>query len=147
MSTELLSDKGYEKLTARVVARDVDYSDLDLNFKPHPNFGDVVPLRDINAIRRSIRNLILTGYGERPFQPNVGCGIADQLFENFSPVNVAAMRDAIKRTIKYHEPRAQIAALEIFDRSDENAIFVSLSVKINNVPGLVDVDVYLERIR
>ena len=147
MSTEILSDKSLETTRATVVARSRDFSDLDLRFKPHPNLGDLVPLRDIAAIKNSVRNLILTGYGERPFQPTIGCGITDQLFENFNPVTVAAMNESIARTIRFHEPRVALANISITDRSDENAVFVSVTVKILNVPDLVDIDIYLERIR
>lgn len=147
MSTEILSDKNYATVKASVVARTRDYSDLDLGLKPHPNLGDIVPLRDIAAIKASVKNLILTSYGERPFQPNIGCNITNQLFENFNPITVAAMRESIKRTLKYHEKRVSIAALNIQDRSDENALFISLTIKILNVPDLVDVEIYLERTR
>jgi len=147
MSTEILSDKSLETTRATVVARSRDFSDLDLRFKPHPNLGDLVPLRDIAAIKNSVRNLILTGYGERLFQPSVGCGITNQLFENFSPITVAAMQEAITRTIRFHEPRVSLAGVSITDRSGENSIFVSITVKILNVPDLVDVDIYLERTR
>lgn len=147
MSTEILSDKSLETSRATVVARSRDFSDLDLRFKPHPNLGDLVPLRDIAAIKNSVRNLILTGYGERLFQPSIGCGIVDKLFENFSPVTVAAMQESIVRTIRFHEPRVSIADVKITDRSDENSVFVSITVKILNVPDLVDIDIYLERTR
>jgi|MEHZ01.4.fsa_nt_MEHZ011203563.1_3 phage baseplate assembly protein W len=147
MSTEILSDKSLENSRAIVVARSRDFSDLDLRFKPHPNLGDLVPLRDIAAIKNSVRNLILTGYGERPFQPTIGCAITDQLFENFTPVTVAAMQESISRTLRFHEPRVSLAGISITDKSDENAVFVSVTVKILNVPDLVDIDIYLERIR
>jgi phage baseplate assembly protein W len=147
MSTQILSDKNYAEVKATVVARTRDYSDLDLGLKPHPNLGDVIPLRDIGAIKASVKNLILTSYGERPFQPNIGCNITNQLFENFNPITVAAMRESIKRTLKYHEKRVAIASLDIQDLSDQNSIFISLTVKILNVPDLVDIELYLERTR
>ena len=147
MSTQILSDKTLETTRATVVARSRDFSDLDLRFKPHPNLGDLVPLRDIAAVKSSVRTLILTGYGERPFQPTIGCGITNQLFENFTPVTVAAMQESISRTIRFHEPRVALAGISITDKSDENAVFVSVTVKILNVPDLVDIDIYLERIR
>ena len=147
MSNQILSDKSLELTRASVVARSRDFSDLDLRFKPHPNLGDLVPLRDIAAIKNSVRNLILTGYGERPFQPSIGCAITDQLFENFTPITVAAMQESISRTISFHEPRVSLAGISISDKSDENAVFVSVKGSIINVPDLVDIDIYLERIR
>ena len=147
MSTEILSDKSVGIAAAQVVSRKVAYSDLDLRFKAHPNFGDIVPVRDIGAIKNSIRNILLTDYGERPFQPGLGSGITGFLFEPVSPITIALMKQNIVRALKLHEPRAQIRALEIQDRSDENAWFISLTVQLQNVSELVDVELYLERIR
>jgi phage baseplate assembly protein W len=147
MSTEILSDKNSGIARAQVVSRSKPYSDLDLRFKAHPNFGDVVPIKDIAAIKNSIRNILLTDYGERPFQPGLGSGITGFLFEPVSPITVALMKQNIVRALRIHEPRAQIRALDIQDRSDENAWFISLTVQLQNVSELVDVELYLERIR
>jgi len=147
MSTQILSDKSFDVVRAKVGARTKPFSDLDLGLKPHPNFGDVIPLKDINAVKNSIRNLILTSYGERPFQPNIGCDITNKLFENFNPVTVASMREAIHRTIKYHEKRAQVTKIDIEESYDRNSIFLSIQVKILNIPDLIDIELYLERTR
>lgn len=146
MSNQILSDNS-TVVRAQISARAVPYSDLDFKFKPHALFGDIIPLKDINAIKNSIKNLLLTGYGERPFQPNIGCGITNYLFESLDPHSIASIRAAIERTIKYHEPRASLVRIELEDRSDTNELFVSVSIKILNVPELVDIELYLERLR
>jgi len=146
MSNQILSDNS-TVVKAKVTSRNVPYSDLDFKFKPHPNFGDIIALKDITAIKNSIRNLLLTGYGERLFQPQIGCGITNYLFEQLTPITVASIRQSIERTFKYHEPRASVVSIDIKDQSDTNSLFVSVSVKILNVPELVDIELYLERLR
>lgn len=146
MSNLILSDNT-ATVRAQVTARAVPYSDLDFKFKPHALFGDIVPLKDINAIKNSIKNLLLTAYGERPFQPHIGCGITNYLFEPLNPLSIASIRQAIERTFKYQEPRASLVSINLKDMSDTNELFVSITVKILNVPELVDIELYLERLR
>lgn len=146
MSNQILSDNS-TIVRAQVTAREIPYSDLDFKFKPHALFGDITPLKDINAIKNSIKNLLLTNYGERPFQPNIGCGITKYLFEPLNPHSIASIRQAIQRTIKYHEPRASLINIELQDLGDTNELFVSLSIRITNVPELIDIELYLERLR
>ena len=146
MSNLLLSDNS-TVVRAKVSSRTVPYSDLDFKFKPHPNFGDLVALKDISAIKNSIRNLLLTGYGERLFGPNIGCGITNYLFESLNPVSIASIRQSIERTLKYNEPRVSLRSINIKELSDVNELYVSVSVQILNVPELVDIELYLERIR
>jgi phage baseplate assembly protein W len=146
MSNVILSDNT-AVVRAKVAARAVPYSDLDPKFKPHALFGDVIPLKDINAIKNSIKNLLLTGYGERLFQPHLGCGITNYLFEPLNPISIAAIRQNIERTLKYQEPRASLVSIIIKDLTDTNELLVSLSVKILNVPELIDIELYLERLR
>jgi len=146
MSNVLLSDNS-SIVRAKVTARTIPYSDLDFKFKPHPNFGDLIALKDINAIKNSVKNLLLTGYGERLFQPNLGCGITNYLFEPLNSLSIASIRQSIERTLKYNEPRVSLVSINITDLSDVNEILVAISVKILNVPELVDIELYLERLR
>ena len=57
------------------------YVDLDLNFTRHPVTNDVVKIEDVDAVKRSVRNLVNTQFYERPFHPEMGCGVRDLLFE------------------------------------------------------------------
>ena len=147
MSTEILSDQNLAKVSAKVVARARPYTDLDLRFKPHPNFGDVVPLRDIAAVKSSIKSIILTNKGERLFQPAIGSNITAYLFEQPDPITLGLIEKEIKRVITKYEPRVSVTDVNVQDRSEANGIFVSVSVVLLNTRENVDVELFLERTR
>ena len=149
MSTEILSDLNPERVgvTAKVMARVNPYSDLDLRFKPHPNFGDVVPLKDLAAIKNSIKTILLTNKGERPFQPSFGCNITGYLFESPDPVTLSFLEDEIKDALAKYEPRVIITDVNVQDRTDNNALFVSVNCTIISTQQEIDVEVFLERSR
>ena len=62
------------------------YKDLNLNFTANPVTGDVATITDVNAVKRSVRNLLLTNHYDRPFHPEIGSNIPYLLFENFGPI-------------------------------------------------------------
>ena len=149
MSTEILSDSNSNRVwvTAKVMARIKPYTDLDLRFKPHPNFGDVVPLKDISAIKNSIRNILLTNKGEKPFQPNFGCNITGYLFEQPDPITLSFLEDEIKEAIGKYEPRVVTTNVDVQDNTDANALFVSVSCILVSTQQEIDVELFLERTR
>ena len=89
------------------------FSDLNLNFTRNPATKDVAKLYDIEAVKRSVRNLINTNEGERPFQPTLGSGIRELLFENMSPIIETLIKDRIAETINVYEPRAELTSILI----------------------------------
>ena len=147
MSTEILSDKNVETATAKVVARARPYTDLDLKFKPHPNFGDIVPTKDLVAIKNSVKNIILTGYGERPFQPTFGSRINEFMFEQLDPITTSLLKDEIRVAIERFEPRVAVQEIKVQDMVDSNSIFISVNVLVMSRQELVDVELFLERTR
>jgi phage baseplate assembly protein W len=147
MSTEILSDQNLAKVSAKVVARAKPYTDLDLRFKAHPNFGDVVPLRDIAAIKNSIKSILLTSKGERPFQPKFGTNITSYLFEQPDPITLSLLEDEIVRAVTKYEPRVSITEVNVEDRTYENGLFISVSVIVLNTQENVEVELFLERTR
>ena len=123
------------------------YSDLDLRFNQHPVYKDIVPLTDIDAIKQSVRNLLLTNRGERLFQPTIGSGIFDLLFENTDALTFQAVRDSIKDTLGILEPRINQIQVQIEDNIDQNEIAVTVNFNIAGVANNQSVDFYLERLR
>ena len=75
------------------------YSDLNLNFTRNPATGDVARLTDIEAVKRSVRNLVLTNQFERPFHPEIGSSVRALLFENVTPLNAILLEDRIREVI------------------------------------------------
>lgn len=123
------------------------YSDLDLTFIPNPVTGDVSMSFDDQSVIRSIRNLLLTNFYERPFQPKLGSNINAFLFENTSAITASALEKEITSVILNFEPRAKINSLVVTAMEDLNAFFIELSVFIGNNTQPSSVNVLLERTR
>ena len=97
------------------------FKDINLSFKRHPVTNDVVAIRDEDAIKRSVKNIIFTILGEKPFNPNFGSVINDSLFELNTSLNEIRIADEINSSLLNHEPRiANIdATVEIMPDSNE----------------------------
>ena len=75
------------------------FKDLDLDFTRNIVTNDVVKIEDVNAVKRSVRNLIQTNHFERPFHPELGCGIRELLFENFTPLTGIFIRRKVEEVM------------------------------------------------
>lgn len=124
-----------------------EFSDLDLDFIPHPASGDLIPLKDANAVKRSVRNLILTNVYERPFQPKLGSGLAQLLFEPINPLTQQSIKEAVSRIINSYEKRASLIDVEVSVLPDENGYECSITFGIDNISEFATVEVFLERAR
>lgn len=124
------------------------YSDLNLVYtNPDQYTPRGLITYDIEAIKNSVKNLVLTNYNERPFHPEIGCGITALLFEPVDFHTAITIRSEIIRVINRFEPRVQDVAVEVFDQSDRNAYYINIGFKIspNNTPATVNF--YLNRLR
>ena len=84
------------------------YRDLDLFFAKRSRDKDVNVLSNVTAIKRSVRNLVLTNFYEKPFHPEIGSGVRELLFENANPLTSIAISQAITDVINNYEPRARL---------------------------------------
>ena len=123
------------------------YKDLDLDFTRHPVTNDVVKIEDVNAVKRSVRNLINTQFYERPFHPELGCGVRDLLFENYTPMTGIFIRRKIEEVLVNYEPRAKISSIVVNEEEDRNGIKVEVNFYVLNLPNPVTVTTTLQRIR
>ena len=123
------------------------YSDLNLNFTKNPATNDVARLTDIEAVKRSVRNLILTNRFERPFHPEIGSSIRDLLFENITPLNAVLLQDRVEEVIENFEPRATVQQVMVQDEIDQNRYRVTISFYVNNMPEPVQITEFLQRLR
>jgi phage baseplate assembly protein W len=124
-----------------------NFSDLDLNFTKHPVTDDVSRRFDENAIKSSLRNLILTNNYERPFHSEIGTSIRGMLFEPFSPMLATNIERAVFDTVTAFEPRVNLDNVEVTASPDENSITISLTYRVLNTVRPVTLDISLERTR
>ena len=123
------------------------YVDLDLDFTRHPVTNDVVKITDVEAVKRSVKNLINTQFYERPFHPELGCGVREMLFENYTPMTGIFMRRKIEEVLSNYEPRASLSSIQVNEQMDRNAIDVVVNFYVLNLPNPVSVTTTLQRIR
>lgn len=106
------------------------YSDLDFNFTLNPVTDDVSKRNDNNAIRQSIKNLILMRRYDNPFHPKISSQVPEQLFDNITPSTSSILQRAITYTLENFEPRITINNVTVDTESRENAVVVILEYTI-----------------
>ena len=129
-------------------ARNVrQYTDLDLFFGIKTN-NDVNKVTDIQAVKRSIRNLVLLNAYEKPFHPEIAGGVREMLFELMSPMSAQIIARKVELVIRNFEPRARLVGVRASPDLDRNAYELTVEFYIVNAPTeLVDLTVMLERLR
>jgi len=124
------------------------YSDIDLFFGPKIGSKDISKLTDITAVRRSVRNLLLTNFYEKPFHPEIGSGVRDILFEPMTPISAYILTMKIEVAIENYEPRVRLVGVRALPDIDNNSYNVTLEFYVVNAPTeLVNMEVLLERLR
>lgn len=131
------------------ISRDVrQYRDLDLFFSKNQGNGDVNKITGVEAVKRSIRNLVLLNFYEKPFNPEIGSDVRYLLFENMSPLTSVVLARAIEDVIEDFEPRARLVSVRAFPNLDRNEYEVTIDFFVVNTPTeLVDMTVFLEVLR
>jgi phage baseplate assembly protein W len=129
-------------LTQRVV-----YSDFFTDLDKHPIRSTVLRKTNVDAVKQSLRNLMLTDRGERLFQPNLGGNIRAMLFENITAQTFLTMQEHIKDVIEAHEPRADVIDVYIAQTSQEHEVQITIVFRVVNVQEPVTLELLLERVR
>ena len=124
------------------------YKDLDLFFAKTQSSKDVRKVIDIQAVKRSVRNLVLLNHYEKPFHPEIGSGIRDMLFENMSNMTAFILAKKIEDVIENFEPRVRLIGVRADPNLDRNEYEVTIEFFVVNAPTeLVDLTVFLEVLR
>lgn len=123
------------------------FSDFLVDLTPHPITKDVSRSKNEQAIKQSIKNLVLTNYGERVFQPNIGSSVNRSLFEPDDIFLENDITDSIARTISQNEPRVSLSSVSVVPTEIDNAIRIDIIFYIINSMQLQSVDVILRRVR
>ena len=124
-----------------------NWSDLDLDFQAHPITKDIVRKKDIEAVKRSVKNLILTNRYERPFHPEIGSSIIDMLFEPVSPTTGVVLKQRILEVLENYEPRARVTEILVFGDIDANGYNITIVFTPLNSLEPVTIELFLERLR
>lgn len=130
-----------------ITSRSVLYSDFDLAFLKHPNTKDITILKDLDSVKQSIKNLILTSRGERPFQPTLGSNIRALLFEPGDYFTEFDLKEAIEETVLNFEPRVRLLNVDVSGEEDYNRFRVSIEFQMITSLQSGSTEFYLERVR
>jgi len=123
------------------------YSDLDLTFNRMPVTNDIALSYDEQAVIRSVRNLLLTNYYEKPFQPNIGSNIDKLLFEPVNSLTAGLIADEIKTVVTNYESRVKIDTITVKPNLDGNSFTASVQFFIGNNTSPTAVNLFLQRSR
>ena len=111
------------------------FKDINLSFKRHPVTNDVVTIRDEDAIKRSVRNIIFTILGEKPFEPNFGSVINESLFDLNTNLSEMKVSDEITQSLLNYEPRIANTEVTVSVYPDSNEMNVTVQYDIVGIPA------------
>ena len=142
----LSTEDGNLQKSTLISSRTVDYLDIDLTFAKRPS-GDIYKKRDAAAVKQSIKNLLLTDFYEKPFQPFFGANLRAMLFELADEDTEDEVEENIRTAINKYEPRAEILTITVNVLPDQNDMRVSVYFKIISTQETVTFTTNLSRLR
>ena len=142
----LSTEDGNLQKSTLISSRAVDYLDIDLTFNKRPS-GDLYKKRDAAAVKQSIKNLLLTDFYEKPFQPFFGANLRAMLFELADEDTEDEVEENIRNAINKYEPRAEILTITVNVLPDQNDMRVSVYFKIISTQETVTFTTNLSRLR
>ena len=121
--------------------------DLDLDFVNHPITKDIVRKTNVEAVKRAVRNLILTNRYDKPFHPEIDGGVTRHLFGLSTAHTKHDIEIAVKTCLKNYEPRVTVDNVIVSGDLDRNGFNVSISFTVINTPEPIEISLFLERTR
>lgn len=129
------------------MATDILFSDIDFNFTRNPLSGDVSRKTNEEAIKQSLKNIILTMYYERPFNSSIGSQVKQLMFEPITPLLNILIQKHIEQAITNFEPRVDLDKINVAFREEQNSVDIKIYYTILNSSALQTFDLILERTR
>jgi phage baseplate assembly protein W len=123
------------------------YKDIPLSFIAHPITGNIKALENREAVKQSVKNIVLTNFYERPYKPFFGGDILSQLFENVDSMVEYNLAKNIRVSLENYEPRAIIDDIIIDEDQDNNTLNATIIFRLKNDINPVSLSVLLERVR
>tara|TARA_Y100000996_G_scaffold395590_1_gene360954 strand:- start:1651 stop:2082 length:432 start_codon:yes stop_codon:yes gene_type:complete len=143
-----MASRDYIKPNAKNVATKDIYTDIDISFERHPITEDITVKRDVDAVKRSLKNIVLTNHYERPFKPNFGSNLRTRLFELRDGELGDRTSQLITQSIMRLEPRIESLELRISDDAIlRNALDVTIFFTMQNVSEAQDISFKVSRVR
>lgn len=128
-------------------SEDILFTDFDYSFLPHPKTGDITILKNNNAVKNAVKNLLLTKYGQVLFNSKIGCGINYKLFDILDNITINSLKRDIIACLSNFEPRVTIENINVKGDIDNYGIYITLYFSIINIQNTQKIDVFLERVR
>lgn len=125
----------------------LNYSDFDMAFVAHPVTGDINRLTEEAAVKRSVKNIVMTDLYERPFQPYLGTPIRSLLFELFTPITSQVVKERITTSLENFEPRIFLQSVDVVQNPDQHSLDVTITYSIRNKKDIISQTLTLNRIR
>ena len=123
------------------------FKDLNLSFQQNSATKDIQKITDVEAVKRSVKNLLNTNHYEKPFHPEIGSNLRGMLFELMSPQMNHVITKQIENLINNYEPRCRLVQVFTQPMFDRNGYSVQISFRVQNYPDPVVVESFLERLR
>jgi phage baseplate assembly protein W len=142
-----LSDKNNPLSKSAVVSKRKPYADLDITLDLNPDTKDIDPLLDLDAVKASVRNIVLTSFGERPFNPGFGTSLNSALFEPADIFTKITITNSIKAALAKYDNRVANVTIQVLDDSDNNRYVITVGFKVIAFDEVTDITVYLQRVR
>lgn len=142
--SQVLTDYNVSRSTN--IARNDLYSDIPNNFEVHPVINDIFPIRDLDSVKQSLKNLVLGKKYDRLFQPDINAGIYDLLFESVNAFTAYELQVKISDIIDKYEPRIDDYSVAVVDSMDENSYRISIKFNVSYDKN-EEIVFYLNRIR
>jgi len=123
------------------------YKDIDLDFLAHPVTGDVVQKTNKESIKQSVKNLIMMGRYDKPFQPHINGRVRNLLFEQDTPLTKVEMKKSISDIVKRYEPRVRLLDVRVLYNEMHSSYGVTIKYQIVNTPEVDDLTLTMQRLR
>lgn len=122
------------------------YRDLDMNFQPHPTTGDVRTKEGADAVRRAVKNLVLTAFYDYPYEPRIGSRVPRLLFENIDMSLEIDLKESIYEVLSNYETRIDIVDIVTDFNNDRHGVNIVITFNVLNI-GTDSVNFFLQRVR
>ena len=106
------------------------FKDISMSFQSNPLNNDLIAIKNVNAIARSVRNIVLTTPGEKFFDPDFGSNVSKLLFENVDDITASQIQQEIEFSINNYEPRVKLLSIEVNPDFDNNAFDTIITYEV-----------------